>query len=354
MNPLKVALGDLAQRLGGRVRGDERLEIAGIRAPADAGPTHLSPLFQPRFKAQVLASGAGALLVTSSWEADSDLANRPLLVVEHGPLALAKLLELFHASVWPEPGVHPTAVVSPEAEVAKSASLGPYVVVGAGSQIGDRVVLEAHVVVGRDCRLGAGAWLHPHVVLYDGVELGHGVRLHAGSVLGADGFGYATYRGVHHKVPQVGRVVLEAEVEVGANSTVDRATLGVTRIGAGSKVDNLVQVGHNVEIGKACIVCGQAGIAGSAHLGDGVVLGGQAGVSGHLTVGSGVQVAAKSALLQSTERGAMGGIPAVPLAAWRRQVAALPRLGEMLRRLRAIERHLGMKTAVREERGKDE
>jgi UDP-3-O-[3-hydroxymyristoyl] glucosamine N-acyltransferase len=183
--------------------------------------------------------------------------------------------------------------------------------------------------------------LHPQVVLYDGVDLAAEVTVHAGSVIGADGFGYATHDGVHHKVPQVGRVVVESGVEIGANAAIDRATLGETRLGAGTKVDNLVQVGHNVQTGRACILCGQVGIAGSTRLGDGVVLGGQAGVADHLEIGDGVQVAGKSAVFESVEGGARGGIPAIDLRRWRRQTASLKRLGEMLRRLRSLERQVG-------------
>jgi UDP-3-O-[3-hydroxymyristoyl] glucosamine N-acyltransferase len=161
--------------------------------------------------------------------------------------------------------------------------------------------------------------------------------------LGSDGFGYATHGGVHHKIPQVGRVVVEEEVEIGANSAVDRATLGETRIGRGSKLDNLVQVGHNVQVGPASILCGQVGVAGSARLGKGVVLGGQVGVGNHLDLGDGVQVAGKSAVFSDAAPGSrLGGIPAIDLGKWRRQSALLARLGQMARRLRAIERRLGI------------
>jgi UDP-3-O-[3-hydroxymyristoyl] glucosamine N-acyltransferase len=191
--------------------------------------------------------------------------------------------------------------------------------------------------------VGERAVLHPHVVLYEGTEVGAGSVVHAGVVLGSDGFGYATHGGVHHKIPQVGRVVVEEEVEIGANSAVDRATLGETRLGRGSKLDNLVQVGHNVQVGEASILCGQVGIAGSARLGKGVVLGGQAGVGNHLTVGDGTQVAAKSAVLADAAPGSrLGGIPAVELGAWRRQAVLLGKLEEMARRLRALERRVGI------------
>src|SRR6185295_9948094 len=192
--------------------------------------------------------------------------------------------------------------------------------------------------------------LHPHAVLYDGTAVGANSVVHAGAVLGADGFGYATQGGAHHKVPQIGRVVVEAEVEIGANTTIDRATLGETRIGAGTKIDNLVQVGHNVRIGRHCILCGQAGIAGSTRLGDGVVLAGQAGVAGHIELGDRVQVAAKSAALAPVAPGAVvAGIPAVDLRQWRRQVALLSRLGEMNRRLKALEKKLGVPRGEGEE-----
>ncbi len=338
MGERTFALGELANEIGGRVHGDPALVVSGVKTLEDAGPADLSLLTQAKYRAAALASRAGALLTAPAAGADRELAARNLLLADDPALALAKALALFHPPRAPRPGIHLTAVVAEGAVIDPSAHLGPYVVVGEGSMVGAGAVLHAQVVVGRGCAIGAGAVLHPHVVLYDGVELGERTAVHAGTVLGADGFGYATHRGVHHKVPQVGRVVVEADVEIGANSAVDRATLGETRIGAGSKVDNLVQVGHNVRVGKASILCGQAGIAGSTRLGDGVVLAGQAGVGGHLEVGSGVVVAAKSALLHSVAEGQHAGIPAVGLAAWRRQVAALPRLSEILRRLKAVEK----------------
>jgi UDP-3-O-[3-hydroxymyristoyl] glucosamine N-acyltransferase len=234
-------------------------------------------------------------------------------------------------------------VVEAGAEVDPAAHVAPYAVIGAGSRIGAGAVVGAHAVVGRGCEVGTGAVLHPHVVLYDGTAVGEGSEIHAGAVLGSDGFGYATRQGRHHKVPQVGRVVVEAEVEVGANTTIDRATLGETRIGAGTKIDNLVQVGHNVRVGRAAILCGQAGIAGSSRLGDGVVLAGQAGVGGHLTLGDRVQVAAKSAALSSVEPGMqVAGIPAVEMGKWRREVALRSRLerrlADLAKRIAELER----------------
>lgn len=332
-------LAELAQVVGGTVRGDAATEVAAVRTLEAAGPEELSYAGEGSFLERARASSAGALMVSP--ELAEALADdpRPLLVVEDPSFALVHLLRALHPEAAPSPGIHPTAVVAEGARIDPGAHLGPYVVVGEGSLVAAGVVIHAHAVVGRFCTLDEGVVLHPHVVLYDRTELGTGCEIHAGVVLGADGFGYATRGGEHHKVPQVGRTVLEAGVEVGANSTIDRAVLEATRVGAGSKIDNLVQVGHNTTLGRGCILCGQAGIAGSAELGDYVVLGGQSGSAGHLTIGDGVQVAAKSAVLQSVPPGhKVGGIPAIELAAWRRQALRLPKLGELVRRLRALER----------------
>jgi UDP-3-O-[3-hydroxymyristoyl] glucosamine N-acyltransferase len=336
-------LADLAGLVGGRVEGDPDREVEAVRTLDVAGPRDLSFLNHSRYRAQALASAAGALLVSPDLAADLRAGDHPrdLLVVSDTAFALSRLLPLFYPPEVPEPGIHPTAVVEPEAVVDPTAWVGPYAVIGAGSRIGPRAAVHAHVVVGRRCAVGEGSVLHPHAVLYPETEVGSGSIVHAGAVLGADGFGYATSGGAHHKVPQVGRVALGNEVEVGANSTIDRATLGETRIGDGTKIDNLVQVGHNVQVGRHCILCGQAGIAGSTKLGDYVVLAGQAGVSGHIHLGDGAQVAAKSAALTSVEpRTQVAGIPAIELRRWRRQAVLISRLEEMSRRLRALERQL--------------
>lgn len=343
-------LAELAEHVQGRIEGDPETEVGGIRTLDLAGPRDLSFLNHARYRKQAEASQAGVLMLTPALRAlvpDSPGApDRAYLLVEDPAFALARLLDLFHPAEQREPGIHPTAVVEPGCEVDPTAHVGPYAVIGAGSRIGPRAQIYALAVVGRRCSVGEGAVLHPHAVLYDDTELGARVRVHAGAVLGSDGFGYATHQGVHHKVPQVGRVVLGADVEVGALSAVDRATLGETRVGEGSKIDNLVQVGHNVQTGKHCILCGQAGIAGSTQLGDYVVLAGQTGVAGHLQLGNGVQVAAKSAVLTSTEAGhKVAGIPAIELKKWRRQAVQMARLEEMSRRLRDLERRLNPETA---------
>jgi len=343
-------LAELAERVGGRVEGDPDRVVDAVRSLETAGPADLSLLNHSRYRTQAETSAAGALLVASGLEAVARQTGKDLLVVADAPYALSVLLGFLHAPPAREPGVHPTAVIEPGCDVDPAAHVGPYAVIGAGSRVGPGAAVLAHAVVGRRCAVGDGAVLHPHAVLYDDTEVGAHCIIHAGAVLGADGFGYATYKGAHHKVPQIGRVVVEADVEVGANSTIDRATLGETVVGAGTKIDNLVQVGHNVRVGRHCILCGQAGIAGSTRLGDYVVLAGQAGVAGHIELGDRVQVAAKSAALTSVEPGTtVAGIPAVEMRRWRRQTVLVARLEEMKRRLRELEKRLGVESTEREE-----
>ena len=332
------SLGELAGRVGAELIGDAEVRVRGVKTLDAAGPEDLSFLTHPKYLAAALASPAAALLVGRRL----DGARAAQLVVGQPAAALAELLEWMHPEPVAPAGVHPTAVVAPDARVDPSASIGPYAVLGRGASVGAGAVVHAHVVVGDGCEVGAGAVLHPHVVLYRRTRVGERTVVHAGTVLGADGFGYASQEGGPRKIPQVGDVALEAEVEIGALSAVDRALLGTTRIGAGTKIDNLVQVGHNVAIGRGAIVCGQAGIAGSAVLEDGVVVAGQAGVAGHLRVGQGARVASKSAVYEDVAPGStVAGIPAVPIGAWRRQQALLRRLAELLRRLRRVERAQG-------------
>jgi len=329
-----ITLGELAAAVQGRVRGNPARPLRGIRPLDSAEADDLSFLTAAKYREDARRSKAGALLVG----AEDDALPHDLLIAPDPSWALGELLRRFHPQQGALAGVHPTAVIAPTAEVDATAHVGPYVVVGEGARVGARAALHAGTVIGARCVVGPDCVLHPRVVLYDATELGARVVVHSGAVLGADGFGYAFHDGAMVKVPQVGKVVVEDDVEIGANTTIDRATLDETRIGAGSKLDNLVQVGHNVRLGRSCVLCGQAGIAGSTRLGDGVVLAGQAGVGGHLEVGSGVQVAAKSALLQSAPAAAkLGGIPAVPLPEWRRQVMRIGKLGELFRRVRKLE-----------------
>ena len=345
----RFRLAELAERLGARVVGDGERTVGGVASLRDAGADELSFLTGARHRREAERSRAGALLVGAAIDGLDRLARggRPLVVVDDPERARNRALALFHPAEPPAAGVHPTAVVEEGAEVSPEASVGPFAVIGRGSRIEAGAAVGAHAVVGRGCRLGKGTELRPHAVLYDRTELGERVLVHAGAVLGADGFGYTSRPGGHEKVPQVGRVVIEDDVEIGANSAVDRATMGATRIGAGTKIDNLVQVGHNVEIGRGALLCGQAGVAGSATLGDGVVLAGQAGVGDHVTLGDGVQVSAASAAVRKVPAAmkVSATVPPMEIGRWRRQLAVLGRLDELLRRLRAVERRLGLAAA---------
>jgi UDP-3-O-[3-hydroxymyristoyl] glucosamine N-acyltransferase len=237
--------------------------------------------------------------------------------------------------------VHPTAVVADSARVAADATVLAYAVVGPDSVVERRAILHPHVVLGPRCRVGEGSVLHAHVVLREDVDVGRGVVVHAGAVLGADGFGYVFDGTGHRKIPQVGRVVVEDEVEIGANVTIDRATLGATVVGRGTKIDNLVQIGHNTVIGADTIVVAQTGISGSCRVGSRVVLAGQVGLADHVTVGDGAQVGAQSGVHGNVPAGArVLGTPAIPGPEARRTMAALPRLPDLVRTVRALERRV--------------
>lgn len=337
--PTSHRLGDLAEQVGGRVIGDPEVALRRVRTLEQAGSEDLSFVADASLLDRAVRSRAGALLAAPALE-PSLRESHSLLLIEAPKLALARLLEILHPRDPPAPVIHPTAVVGEGSMIDPGASIGPYVVIGEGCTVG-ATVLHPHVVIGANCRIGDGCEIFPHVTLYPETELGDRVIVHSGAVLGADGFGYEPSGGEHVKIPQVGRTVIEDDVEIGALTAIDRALLEETRIGRGSKIDNLVQVGHNVTLGRGCILCGQAGIAGSSKLGDYVILAGQAGAGGHLELGDGVQVAAKSAVLQSVPPGRkVGGIPAVELSGWRRQALMLPRLGELAKRIRALEKRL--------------
>ena len=331
--------------VGADLEGDPDRPIDGIATLLAAGPGDLSFLTNPRYRDQALASKAGAVLVSRdlSPETLADLRS-DLVLCDDAYRALADLMTALFPVPEVEPGVHETACVDASARVDPTASVDAFAVVGGGSTLGPGVVVGAHAVVGRGCSLGTGTVLHPHVVIYDGTRIGERVVVHSGVVLGADGFGFAegAESASQVKLPQVGVVVIGDDVEIGANSAVDRATFDTTTIGRGTKIDNLVQIGHNAQIGQGCILCGQAGVSGSSRIGDRVLLAGQAGVAGHFRIGDGVQVAAKSAVFQEVEDGRqVAGIPAVPIAAWRRRNALQSRLPAMRSALRALERRVG-------------
>lgn len=329
----EYSLAELARRVGGEVRGNPSRTVRGIAPLDEAGPDELSFLTHPRYRQTACTSAAGAILVGPG----SALGDRDLLEAAEPYMALATLMHLFFPAIPARPGVSPDARLGQRVELGADVHVGPFAVIGDDVVLGDRAVVGAGSVIGAGCRIGSAAELKPRVVLYPGVWLGAGCLVHAGVVLGADGFGFATSGGRQYKLPQAGRVVVEDDVEIGANSTVDRAMLGETRIGRGSKLDDLVLIAHGVRIGEDSLLAGQAGVAGSSRLGARTRLAGQVGVAGHLDLGDGVTVAAKSAVFDDVPAGAMvSGVPAFDHRGWRRSQVLFRRLPELAREVREL------------------
>ena len=327
----------IAEAIGAVVVGNPDQVITGF-APADsARPGDLTFAENEAYFLRARGSLASAILVAADFAPE----GKTLLRVDNARVAFARVLPLFFPEPTPAPGIHPSAVVAPTATVDPSAHVGPYCVVGERARIGPSAVLMAHVCVGDDCSVGEGTRLHPHVTLYPRTHLGRRVRIHAGSVVGSDGFGYVLDGGEHRKVPQVGQVLVQDDVEIGANTTIDRAALGATVLGRGSKIDNLVQVAHNVVVGEHCIVVAQVGIAGSTRLGNYVTVAGQAGIAGHLRIGDRVTLAAQSGVMHHIPEGQKWmGSPAQPDRVTKRQLLAVERLPELLRRVQELEREV--------------
>lgn len=334
---LPLTADQLAQRTQGTVIGDGRVTLTGVAAAAKARPGDLTFAESEAFFAAATQSGASAILVSG----DFPPTEKVLIRVKCTRIAMAKILPLFEEVETFEPGVHPQATVHPTASIHPSAHVGPHCVVKAGVQIGAHSVLMGGNHLGRGVRLGESVRLHPNVVVYAGCEIGDRVIIHAGTVIGSDGYGYVFDEGRHRKVPQLGNVILQADVEIGSNASIDRAALGSTVIGQGTKIDNLVHVAHNVEMGQHCLVMGQVGFAGSTRLGDYCVVASQSGIAGHLTLGSQSTVGAKSGVMRDVPaKGTVLGIPALPDKQTKRQWIGLQQLPELLRRVRELEKRV--------------
>ncbi len=330
-----MLLSELAALVGGELVGDADPRISGAAGLEDAGPDDLTFVSRPSLLAKLEGCLAGAVIVGPDIEPD-----RPAILHQEPYRAFARILALSLPDldrVFP-PGVHATAVVDPTADVAAAAAIGPYAVVGAGCVLGKGVRLGSHVVLGPDVTIGAGSLLYSHATVREGCTLGSEVILHTGSVIGTEGFGYLPGPAGLERIPQVGTVVLGDRVEIGAGACIDRATTGATVIGAGTKIDNLVQIGHNVKTGSHCALSAQTGISGSCVLGDGVTAGGQVGIADHITVGDGVRIGGQSGIVKDIPAGQnVFGYPALEAGEAFRVAAAVRRLPELIRRVAGLE-----------------
>ena len=323
-----------------RTAGTTTRKINDIASLTAARAGDLSFLGNARYRAQVANSQATVLLLPPDF-AGEPRADQVYLYVENPSVALARVCARIESSLWPKPpaGIHPGAVVASTAKIDPTAHIGPLCVIEDGVRIGAGSVLQASVFVGRDARIGEDCWVMPGCFVASTCSLANRVRLQPGVIVGSDGFGYEFIQGRHEKIPQIGSVVIEDDVEIGANSTLDRARFSRTVVGEGTKIDNLVQVAHNVVIGKHCILCSQAGISGSTTLEDYVILGGQVGVGGHITIGKGSKAGGQSGIAADVPAGSyLNGTPAISYMLERRLLVLHQRLPDLFRRVEALEK----------------
>ena len=328
-----VAIADL---VGGELRGEATTVVSGV-APLDrASADDVSFAAQARYAPLLRETQAGVVLVVREMaDAPSNAPSRIVVANPHD--ALLTLLPKFYPENAREPGIRPTVRIGRGARIGRGVTLDEYAVVGAGASLGDDVWIGSHAVIGEGVIIGEGSRIYPHVTVYAGTEIGQRVRAHSGSILGSDGFGYVFRGGEHAKIPHIGRCLIGNDVEIGANTTVDRGSIDDTVIGDGTKIDNLVQIGHNVKVGQRCLIMAQVGVAGSVEIGDGCVLAGQAGISGHLTIGEGARIAAQAGVFGDVPGGeTWSGYPARPHRESLRATGALFKLPGVLKKLEQI------------------
>jgi len=338
--PVSVTLGQLAELVQGKVLGNGDLVVTDARILAEAQPGDITFLDHEKHLNQLHDSKALAAVVPPSVQAN----GKPVIQVADPLLAFVTIVRHFHhRPELPVHGIDPRAVVHPSARFGFQPSVYPLAVIGEGTTLGARCRIHSGAVIGRFCKIGADVTIHPNAVLYDETIVGDRAIIHANAVIGADGFGYRVHEGKHVKVPQLGCVEIGADVEIGACTTVDRGTFGATRIGAGSKLDNLVMIGHNCQVGKHNLLCSQTGIAGSCGTGDYVVMAGQVGITDHVHIGAGTIIGAKAGVSNDIPAGERWfGIPATPIGEQKRIMMTIRKLPEMRKTLGRIQKHLGL------------
>jgi UDP-3-O-[3-hydroxymyristoyl] glucosamine N-acyltransferase len=333
-----VKLRDLAARLDCRLDGDADVEISGVAGIHDAGPGHITFVANSKYLKALAATRASAVILRD----DGTPAPCPVLRARDPYLAFARAVGVFAPGDRPTPGVHASAAIAEDAVLGSQVSIGPFVSIGAGASIGARTVIHPNVTIGPGTRVGDDCVLHAQVSLRERVTIGDRVVLQNGVVIGGDGYGFVRRAdGSHEKIPQVATVVIEDDVEIGANTTVDRPAVGETRIKAGAKIDNLVQIGHGVVVGRNTLLAAQVGVSGSTAIGDNVILGGQVGVGGHLTLGDGATAVGQSGVTNSlAPHEHVAGYPAIDQRGWRRSSVIFKHLPELKRRLDELEARL--------------
>lgn len=345
---MEFTVADVAALVNGSVVGDDQLKLTGISSLAEATPGDISFLANEKYAPFLQETKATAVLVAK----EQDVKSLVQIVVKDPDYAFAKVVEVFVPAVGlPEPGIHPTAVIGDGVQMGDNVTVGPYSVIADNAIIGDNSVIYPHVYIGNESTIGTDCVFFPHVTIRERSSIGNRVIIHSGAVVGSDGFGYATVEGVHNKIPQVGVVIIEDDVEIGANTTIDRARFGRTFIGQGTKIDNMVQVAHNVEIGAHCILVAQSGVAGSTKLGHHTTVAGQTGISGHLKIGDFVMIAARSGVTKNIpSKTAVMGFPAGDLKTQKNKEVAMRRLPGTIETVKALEKRIAALEAALAER----
>lgn len=335
---MKLTLSQVAKLVNGELHGAGEVEISGVSSLLEAENNHLSFVVDRKYYRFVDDSKAAAFLIEKGLP---PLKNKPYIVCESAYVCFVDLIKRFTPEVKKTPGIHETAVIYPDAKVGPDCFIGPFAVIGPESTIGKGACINAHVVIGQGVEVGADSLIHPNVSILDRCKVGERCIIHSGAVIGSDGFGYAQVKGTHIKIPHTGRVLIGDDVEIGANCTFDRGTVGDTVVESGTKIDNSVQVAHNVKIGKNCLIIAQSGISGSATIEDNVIIAGQSGIVGHLTVGKNSVIAARSVVTRCLpENSVVAGFPAKAKNEENKIKASLKKLPELLRRISKIEKKL--------------
>ncbi|MFA6281225.1 MAG: UDP-3-O-(3-hydroxymyristoyl)glucosamine N-acyltransferase [Candidatus Omnitrophota bacterium] len=335
---LKLTLSEIAKLVGGELNGDPKIVISGISGIKEAKTGEITFLANPKYDSLLQATRASAVLTSK----ETEYSLKPLIKTDNPSVAFAKIVSIFAPSAVCHPkGIHSSALISPKAKLGKGVAIGAYVIIEENTEIGDNAIIYGHCYIGNDTKIGQKTIIYPNVSIRERISIGSNVIIHCGAVIGSDGFGFAKVKGVQEKIPQIGTVVIEDDVEIGANVTIDRARFDKTLIGKGTKIDNLVQIAHNVIIGENCLIVAQAGISGSTVLGKEVIIAGQAGLVGHITVGDNAIAAAQAGVTKSIPPKTMvSGYPARPHDAAKRVNACVQGLPGLYSKIKELEQKI--------------